>query len=866
MHIRLKRQILSIIDTMYKLQEMLSGSVSTEDRWAILEKCQQTAITVGEKIEQTVIEDRDIVPLLEEYCEIVFNISQEENLSNEGINLLRDKLSVIKDHVSNLSEKYRVVFMPYKAEMWDSLESIWKACMDDERCECDVVPMPYFELNRVENKWESRYDGERFPDYVKITSIEYYNLEEMQPDVIYIHNPYDDCNLITTVHPQLYSGELKKYTKNLVYVPYYVTTGHISQEFQHLPVYKNADYIVFQSEYTKGICNGLYYYDKILPLGSPKLDKIIQKCKSGVSVPAEWKTVIGDKKVLMLNTTIGDVLNYGAVLFDKLYSFFELIMKQEEVALIYRPHPLLEATLKSMRPELIEPYQDLLEFYKNKAVGILDTTPDISDTIAIADGYVGSSASVINLFGASGKPLFLFNYMYHSLPSDEDRRRVRFLAATKIEDRIYLISQQATGIFTISVDDLKKIMARWKQNIDQDKNADSAIPCVSVRWNGRPQGEPKWRNAYDDLKGDEHGLYLSPVSASEPVFYSLKGKKEYIALGGEGRSIGVNYGNIILADDWIYFLPINQPVLMRYNHKTSVWEYDMGALTALWDGCARTNEPYCYDGIFAKERVWITTAYTNRVLEINVNTGRYVVHHIEEETRGYSGIVYEDDQLVLADSQNAALVFYNPDKRESVVKTIDVADISIWGNPIGKTCIFKKILSMNNQWILVPYTSNKLVSMDKKTMEIRELAKDFFETCSESTNGYVPKFVSACGAVVVVNEDTIMVQRGWDDKMSLIDVLTGEYVCFDALLDEDGYKELLAGENGFEKVDSNDGFYRYESPIWDVQSYMTELAGGKLDEVREQQVKNLATLANNLDGTCGEKVHSFLMDVLEKEE
>lgn len=860
MHIRLKRQILSIIDTMYKLQGMLSDSMTVEDRWAILEKCQQTAITVGEQIEQNVIEDRDIVPLLEEYCEIVFSISQEENLSNDGINLLRDKLGVIKDHISNLSEKYRVVFMPYKAEMWDSLESIWKACMDDDSCECDVVPMPYFELNRTENKWESRYDGDRFPDYVNITSVEYYNLEEMQPDVIYIHNPYDDCNLITTVHPQLYSGELKKYTKKLVYVPYYVTTGSLSQDFQHLPVYKNADYIVFQSEYTKEICNGLYYYDKILPLGSPKLDKIIQKCKSGVDVAVEWKETLHNKKILMLNTTIGDVLNYGAVLFDKLYSFFELIKRQDVVALIYRPHPLLEATLKSMRPELIDCYHELLTYYKDNNIGILDLTPDISDTIAIADGYVGSSASVVNLFGASGKPLFLFNFIYRDLPSDEERRRLRFTSAVKVEDRIYLISQQATGIFSVTIDELKKYLCKLN---DVEKVYDCGT--VNVKWNGRPKGEPKWRNAFYDVKGDSRGLYLSPLSASASVFYSLKGKKDYISLGGEGRNVGVNYSNIIISKEWIYFLPINQPVLMRYNVRTSAWDYDMKALASLWEGINRNNEPYCFDGVFADDKIWITTGYSNSVLEINVNTGHYIVHHIDDESRGYSAIIYDNNQLVMADGQNAALVIYNLDNQNCKVCQLNVDEMISWGNVIGKKCIFKKILSMKNKYILIPDTSNKLISVDKASFEITELAKDFFEASGEKKNGYVHKFVSACGFAVDIDEDTMLVQRGIDNKMALVNIDTGRYVCINAMIDESEYERLLAGENGFEKADATDGFYRYESPIWDVQSYIDDLASDKLAEVHEQQIQSLSSLASNLDGTCGEKVHKYLMNVLEKQ-
>ena len=46
---------------------------------------------------------------------------------------------------------YKVVFMPYKASMWDSLESIWMAADKDERCEALVVPITYYELDNNQN-------------------------------------------------------------------------------------------------------------------------------------------------------------------------------------------------------------------------------------------------------------------------------------------------------------------------------------------------------------------------------------------------------------------------------------------------------------------------------------------------------------------------------------------------------------------------------------------------------------------------------------------------------------------------------------------------------------------------------------------
>ena len=94
---------------------------------------------------------------------------------------------------------YKVVFMPYKASMWDSLESIWMAADKDERCEALVVPITYYELDNKRNPIKKVNEKNLFPKYVNVVDDEEYDLENDLPDIIYIHNPYDEFNKITRV-------------------------------------------------------------------------------------------------------------------------------------------------------------------------------------------------------------------------------------------------------------------------------------------------------------------------------------------------------------------------------------------------------------------------------------------------------------------------------------------------------------------------------------------------------------------------------------------------------------------------------------------------------------------------------------------
>ena len=89
--------------------------------------------------------------------------------------------------------------------------------------------------------------------------------------------------------------------------------------------------------------------------------------------------------------------------------------------MLWRPHPLLEATLKSMREKYIPEFERIRDQYITEDFGIYDTTPDIEKTIALSDAYIGDGGtSVTSLFGMAGKPVFYLNNMIHQLPEKDD--------------------------------------------------------------------------------------------------------------------------------------------------------------------------------------------------------------------------------------------------------------------------------------------------------------------------------------------------------------------------------------------------------------------------------------------------------------
>lgn len=413
---------------------------------SLLEDCQQTAIEIGTAIEESEGEGTEAVRLLEDYCEAVYQAHEElkqgGRLSSgkQFAKKLRKILSKVKYEINDgIPTQYEVVFLPYKASMWDSLESVWKAADEDPDCDAYVIPIPYYDKKPDGSFAKLHYEIDQFPEYVPVTKYKDYDFEGRHPDKIYIHNPYDDCNLVTEVVKDFFSDKLKEYTDELVYIPYFVLPDPPEEassdyrkylkkmeHFATIPGVINADRVIVQSDaMKKAYINVLIDYagknsekiwkKKIEGIGSPKFDKIRSMSIEDVKIPREWHLVIDKangarKKIIFYNTSVGALLEYENKMIEKMRDVFKHFYEHRgEVALLWRPHPLIEATISAMRPQLWEAYWELVDIYRNAGWGIYDDTPDIDRAIILSDAYYGDWSSVVHLYRVSGKPIMIQN-------------------------------------------------------------------------------------------------------------------------------------------------------------------------------------------------------------------------------------------------------------------------------------------------------------------------------------------------------------------------------------------------------------------------------------------------------------------------
>lgn len=459
-----KEQINSILKLMEEAHIVIKKQIEKQNIQpvlALMEDCQNAMISIGNQIEKTEGMDCVAIRLLENYCELIYQLSEtlicivseqmnkneqfinienadfniDKNL-NETVQALDELLEQISDSVQNeIIVRKEAVFLPYKASMWDSLESVWRAADEDPSCDAYVIPIPYFDRTSDGGFGELHYEGDLYPKYVPVTDYREFDFEEHRPDMIYIHNPYDEYNLVTSVHPDFYSRKLKKYTENLIYIPYFVLSeidpeNELAVEnmkhFCETPAVLNADKVIVQSEQMKQVYVKVLtkwqgehtkqkWEEKILGLGSPKVDKVLNTKKEDLEIPKEWLRIIEKpdgswKKIVFYNTSLTAMLQNSDRYLDKVEDVLRVFFEnKDEAALLWRPHPLMMSTIESMRPELRERFIRVIQRYKEEGWGIYDESAELNRAIGVSDGYYGDQSSVIVLFKENHKLAMIQN-------------------------------------------------------------------------------------------------------------------------------------------------------------------------------------------------------------------------------------------------------------------------------------------------------------------------------------------------------------------------------------------------------------------------------------------------------------------------
>lgn len=400
--------------------------------------CQECAFSVGTAIENAVGGGTQAVALVEELCEQLYGMTQEQDSFKQRVKRSKELLvKIIYSIKYDLPDaKLEILFLPYKASMWTSLESIWQAAIEYENCNTTVVPVPYYKLYMTEGKGEAAYEGKAFPDYVPVTPYEEYDIEKMHPDMIFIHNPYDDTNTLTRLPAQYYSSALKQHTDLLVYSPYanFGAFNPVAHPFMcQTKALNYVDYVIVQSKkVAKLYSDAGVAKEKLLTFGSPKADAIVNKLKEKQPLPTEWERKLKDRTALLFNISLSYFVawrNWEETRDEpEEYSFAMKVIerfltetgREKDYGVIWRPHPLMKDMLRSRGLDReIAFIAEMEQLIQNSENMVIDYNPDYIPAFQRSDGFITTYTSLISEYMITGKPIALYEWKYQFLENED---------------------------------------------------------------------------------------------------------------------------------------------------------------------------------------------------------------------------------------------------------------------------------------------------------------------------------------------------------------------------------------------------------------------------------------------------------------
>lgn len=840
-----KKQIEEIISLLEQAQEQFLISIekkNVSDALQLLSDCQDGAIAIGNMIEESEGEGFVTVKLIEDYCEqlyvlhemLIANADADVNESYRILGQLLMQISV--SAINDIPTRLEAVFLPYKAAMWDSLESVWQAANEDPDCDAYVIPIPYYDRNPDGSFKEMHYEADLYPSDIPITKYDEYDFGKRRPDMIFIHNPYDEHNYVTSVHPFFYSKNLKQFTDCLVYIPYFATAGGFGEGQKLCSAYIYADYIVVQSE------KYIDYYDeqipreKFLPFGSPKFDSVIHKCQNPPTPPEEWQEMMAGKKVYFYNTSLSGMLADTDAFLKKMRYVFDTFKGRGDVCLLWRPHPLMESTFQSMRPEYMEQFLALKDEFIRDRLGIYDTTPDIESTIALSDVYIGDAGtSVTSLFGVVGKPIFLLNNAIHSLPKEDSWRG-------------------------------QVINPVWDMNGD-------------YRYHVTPQGQ-LWYSENNDFhykyymtlntqySGGDY--YLRAIGIGDHIYVMPRNAQHLLIIKDHQIINKIEFQNPIARDGafwncwytekYIFLLPFNYPSMIRFDLQTEEIVYVNGIRD--FNVCMVNGEKLVGALAQYQNELVVASPGSNRLAFIDMDSlATRVLEYQSETCVGACVLTLEGDDIWISPMFGMALLKWNPETgvtQEYNKLPKDFQCTRPLQNIPTTECPFNfvKVAEQDGirRVIVSPAWGNMYVELDEISGEMKkwEPPMPLMMKCGEEY------FQSYGMGGIWFNQsegasDQCLLWYAPERRLFMVNILTDEYEELQISFDEEQFINHIPG---FGRESEWLQYGCYEDAFNSIQRLLDgSVIGHSYDKQKALQAYGMINAS--VDGDCGRKVYRY---------
>lgn len=801
----IKRQLLEIIQTIYEAIEVCKKHHDIN----LLVDCQNAAVFIGEKIEETEGVGTAAVMQLEQFVDFLYNAGLVIDNATElrkTLNKSRDKLKQAEHEIKvKLPITYEILFLPYKASMWDSLDSIYREVAKQADCHAVVMPIPYFNINPQREIIGMEYEGKLFPTDLEITDYNNYSISEIQPDVIFIHNPYDDCNFVTQVPPQYFSSELAKYTDKLVYIPYFVNDGAtIREHYCQLPAVQNSWRTFVHSEKVRDVYCKFNPSEKIVALGSPKFDTVVRYDNEKPEIPKEWAKVFEGKKVFLYNTHLRNIIGHAEKMIDKLEYVFSEFEKCDDAALLWRPHPLSIQTAKSMNPYILDKYMKLIERFKKMSNGVYDDTADIHRAIAISDAYIGDWSSVVSMYGVTGKPMFIINEpeIYKDNPFDY----VLSYAGVSTGEGIYIFSSEYNALMCVRDNVANYVTEFEKEHV-----------CK--------------RDMFIDIIKYNNELILIPNLSDYIVWYNMQNNTSNsykLNIDSEkGKCVSP-----ILYKNSIYMPMCSDDCIIRFDLKT----HDVKYFFDLFGKENNKSKVAFHYATQIENYMFIACLEMPKLLMWDMDSDKGTIINIPDINEGCVDVAINENDIYLLSYPSKDIWKWS--RKSNTIKCI------------AKNCGIQKIHLYNDKLFMIPSNKEKISVMDTKTNTITELTYPsgfkFLDTYKKNWTKYVNYKISDNKMMLFPRNANMYIELDMDNYTMVGKKWT---LCDDMKQSEFKDKRLL------------DYNYLYIDGRCDIKNFISAV-NADTDIDKKNAKKYLCRYILNCDGSSGKNIWKYVYKYL----
>jgi hypothetical protein len=750
--------------------------------------------------------------------------------------------------------RIEVAFLSYNASMADSIESIYLAAKADPECDAYWIPIPYFERKADCTFGQMHYEGaDRYGDGIECTNWREYDIEARHPDVIFTFAPYDSWNYVTSVHPAFYCERLRGLTDLLVYCPYFVLAGDVPEHFCTVAACMFAHKVILQSERMRDTYVRVFKArygdefgkpdDKFVALGSPKYDKIINSRREDFVLPDEWRELIGGRKVVFYNTSVGAILQGNERYLKKLKSVLDTFRGRDDAALWWRPHPLNEATYRSMRPQLLEEYERIVANYRREGFGIYDDTPDPHRAIAWTDAYYGDGSSLVPMYQATGKPVMIQNTWF----TNQDGTCVLALDDLYDDGMYYwFVPLKCNALFRMDKNTWKpEFMGNFPGESLHVWRLYSAVTAYGDRLIFAP-GSAEEIAEYDRSTGSFRKIPLPQPSAAHKKAHEKKRPTPYFKF-----IAAVQFRNLS------FFIPASFPAIIRYDAVTGAidcfddWIEPLSAFLD-YDSMLRFISYFWRDICVVGTKILAATPNGNAVLEFDTETCKSSVHEVGSKRCKYAGICFDGRSYWLAPRHDGPVVRWNPE-------TGEYKEYENFPVGYGKTNFGLMGCAYANGFVwMLPDFGNTALKIDPVTEEI-STAEEFQAECDREIEGgeyYPNKYL-----MIKTSKNGLLTHTGRENSLMAYDFRTRACRRERLYVPKENAGEIYSIWKRPEDChDSGDCIYSENAYAVDLTNFVRGVAhdGGtaEAEAFRKKQKSILMKEIAHADGTSGKAIYA----------